>query len=263
MAGLSLPPRTYEFVVVDDGSTPLLQKKLGEALRPFGARLLCRPKNTGFARAVNRGAAACSGRYLCLVNNDLVFPKKDWLGAMLGAMEKPRVGVVGARLLYPNGCLQHAGIIYQPRLRRFDHEYRYRPGNYPPALDVTEVLGVTGALMLVERGLWNKLCGMDEKFFLSWEDVDFSLRTWAAGRRVIYTGQAFAVHPEGFTRADKKAAARVFWAKKAKESKERFWQKWRREFSVSGWPDPGAGAKTRISRLQAAHWLKVLKKSRG
>jgi len=197
-----------------------------------------------------------------LVNNDLVFPKKDWLGAMLRAMEKPQVGVVGARLLYPGGRLQHAGIIYQPRARRFDHEYRHRPGNYPPALGVTEVLGVTGALMLVEKGLWNKLGGMDEKFFLSWEDVDFSLRVWAAGRRVIYTGKAFAVHPEGFTRADKKAAARVFWAKKAKESKQWFWRKWRREFSVSGWPDPGKGAKTGISRLQAAHWLKILKKRR-
>ncbi len=260
---MSLPPGTCEYLVVDDGSSPQLQKKLGNALRPFGARLLCQPKNTGFARAVNRGAAACRGRYLCLVNNDLVFPKKDWLGAMLAAMEKTGAGVVGARLLYPDGRLQHAGIIYLPCLRRFDHEYRYRPGNYPPALGVTEVLGVTGALMLVERGLWNKLSGMDEKFFLSWEDVDFSLRTWAAGRRVIYTGQAFAVHPEGFTRADKKAAARVFWAQKAKESKERFWRKWHREFSVSGWPDPaGAGAKTGISRLQAAHWRKVLKKSR-
>src|SRR5690554_4743593 len=261
-AGLSLPAHAFEFVVVDDGSPPPLQEKLAKALRPFNGRLLRQKKNTGFAHAVNSGAAAARGKYLCLVNNDLVFPRKPWLAAMLKEIEKPGAGVVGARLLYPSGRLQHAGIVYLPRARRFDHEYRHRPGNYPPALETTEVLGVTGALMLVEKGFWNKLGGMDEQFFLSWEDVDFSLRVWAAGRRVIYTGKAFAVHPEGFTRADKKAAARVFWAKKAKESKQWFWRKWRREFSVSGWPDPGKGAKTGISRLQAAHWLKILKKRR-
>ncbi|HHU82328.1 MAG TPA: glycosyltransferase family 2 protein [Firmicutes bacterium] len=258
-AGLSLPVHAFEYVVVDDGSPPPLQEKLAKALRPFNGRLLRWKKNTGFAHAVNSGAAVARGRYLCLVNNDLVFPRKPWLAAMLKEIEKPGAGVVGARLLYPSGRLQHAGIVYLPRARRFDHEYRHRPGNYPPALETTEVLGVTGALMLVEKGFWNKLGGMDEQFFLSWEDVDFSLRTWAAGRRVLYTGQAYAVHPEGSTRANRKAASWAFWHKMDRETKARFWRKWGGRFFTAGWPDPETGGKPRFSRLQADYWCKVLR----
>lgn len=73
-AGLSLPAHAFEFVVVDDGSPPPLQEELAKALRPFNGRLLRQKKNTGFAHAVNSGAAVARGRYLCLVNNDLVFP---------------------------------------------------------------------------------------------------------------------------------------------------------------------------------------------
>ena len=113
-AGLSLPAHAFEFVVVDDGSPPPLQEKLAQALKPFNGRLLRQKRNTGFAHAVNSGAAVARGRYLCLVNNDLVFPRKPWLAAMLKEMEKPGVGVVGTRLLYPSGHLQHAGIVYLP-----------------------------------------------------------------------------------------------------------------------------------------------------
>ena len=260
-AGLSLPAQAIENVVVDDGSPPPLQEEQATALRPFNGRLLRQKKNTGFAHAVNSGAAVARGQYLCLVNNDLVFPRKPWLAAMLREIEKPGVGVVGARLLYPSGRLQHASVVYLPRTRRFDHEYRHRPGNYPPALETTEVLGVTGALMLVEKGFWDKLGGMDEQFFLSWEDVDFSLRAWAAGRRVLYTGQAYAVHPEGTTRANRKAASWAFWHKMDRETKARFWRKWGR-FFTSGWPAPEAGGKLRFSRLQSAHWCKVLRKKK-
>ena len=173
---------------------------------------------------------------------------------MLKEIEKPGAGVVGARLLYPSGRLQHAGIVYLPRARRFDHEYRHRPGNYPPALETTEVLGVTGALMLVEKGFWDKLGGMDEQFFLSWEDVDFSLRAWAAGRRVLYTGQAYAVHPEGTTRANRKAASGLSgtrWTGRPKRVLAEMGQAF-----TSGWPDR-SGGKIRFSRLQSAHWCKV------
>ena len=238
-------------------AAPPLQEKLAKALRPFNGRLLRWKKNTGFAHAVNSGAAVARGRYLCLVNNDLVFPRKPWLAAMLKEIEKPGAGVVGARLLYPSGRLQHAGIVYLPRARRFDHEYRHRPATARRRW-TTEVLGLP-ALMLVEKGFWNKLGGMDEQFFLSWEDVDFSLRTWAAGRRVLYTGQAYAVHPEGSTRANRKAASWAFWHKMDRETKARFWRKWGGRFFTAGWPDPETGGKPRFSRLQADYWCKVLR----
>ncbi|NLZ44109.1 MAG: glycosyltransferase family 2 protein [Clostridia bacterium] len=251
-----------EIIVVDDGSPPELQRDLRRRLRPYPVRLLLKEKNTGFAATVNMGAARSKGDYLCLVNSDVLFPQKYWLDPLLREARKPRTGVVGARLLYPDGRIQHGGVIYLPAQRTFDHEYRYRPGNYVPALRRGEALAVTGALMLVNKGLWERMGGMDERFFIALEDVDFSLRVWEEGWRVIYAGDVMAVHHEGLTRGRGPADKNPFWFAKERESIERFSRKWRGRFApfrVTG----GAGSRREddggrsLSRVQALRWQKI------
>lgn len=248
----------YEIIVVDDGSPPETQRSLEEILRPFSAKLIIERINRGFSVTVNKGAACSRGSYLCLVNNDVIFPQANWLGLLLTAAEKTKAGVVGARLLYPDGRIQHGGIYYQAAQQRFDHEYRYKPGDFPPALETRGTLGVTGALMLIDRRLWDKIGGMDERFFLSWEDVDFCLRAWKAGWSVVYTGQAFAVHPEGFTRANKKEKNRSVWKTKEKETKKLFFSKWRKELSLLHGCELTGNLS--ISQIQAACWRRIIRR---
>ena len=259
----SVPPALYnrEIIVVDDGSPPGLQEKLRRRLHPYPVRLFLKEKNTGFAATVNTGAAGSKGDYLCLVNSDVFFPWKNWLDPMLREARRSRVGVVGARLLYPDGRIQHGGVIYLPARRVFDHEYRFRPGNYPPALRRGEALAVTGALMLVNKGLWERMGGMDERFFIALEDVDFSLRVWEEGWRVIYAGDAVAVHHEGYTRGRNPADKDPFWYRKEVESIAKFSRKWRGRFAplqvAGGARSTGKDGEESVSRIQALRWQKI------
>lgn len=214
----------YEIIVVDDGSPPEIQQGLQEVIRPYGAKLVTLPNNSGFSATVNRGVAESKGGFICLLNNDVTLVQRNWLDLMMADALRTRVGVVGPRLLYPDGLIQHGGLIYVPSTGIFDHEYRLLPGNHPPANRSREVLGVTGALMLINRRLWDTLRGMDERFFVGMEDVDLSLRTWEKGWRIYYTGGAYAIHPEGTTRAHN-----PYWRAKAAESGLRFQQKWQRK----------------------------------
>lgn len=249
---------SFEVIIVDDGSSRELQKQLKEALSPYPVSLITKRENEGFSRTVNIGGAAGRGDYLCLVNNDIVFFQRNWLDLMLKEVKKPGVGVVGARLLYPDGRIQHGGIYYLPKSRSFDHEYRYKPGNYPPALKSREVLGVTGALMLIDRLLWKKLGGMDEQYFIALEDVDFSLRTWAEGRKVVYAGEVVAFHHEGLTRGNNFSNKNPFWLEKEMEGMKKFFRKWQGKLSsLSIMERTGSRSENlSLSQWQAKQWEK-------
>lgn len=153
-----------EVVLVDDGSSPEVQARLTEIAAAHGCQLILKPDNTGFAKTVNIGTQKARGAYLVLVNNDIIFIDRHWLRALVTEASRGRNGVVGARLLYPDRRIQHAGVYYLPEARCFDHLYRHKPGSFPPALQTREVLAVTGALMLVRRETWDKLGGMAEEF---------------------------------------------------------------------------------------------------
>lgn len=254
----SVPSALYsvETILVDDGSSPEIQQQLREAVRIFPVQLITQPQNSGFSKTVNRGVAASRGRYVCLLNNDVTFTQKNWLDIMMSDSQRAGAGIIGPRLLYPDGTIQHGGIIFVPETGGFDHEYRHLPGNYPPALRTREVLGVTGALMLVKRELWNILGGMDERFFVGMEDIDFSLRAWEEGWRIYYSGAAVAIHPEGFTRGND-----PYWRNKGLESGHQFYLKWHRKLIAMRRNQTALNGQPRhlsISESQAAQWRKII-----
>lgn len=186
-----------EVVVVDDASadrTPELLAGYGERIR--AVRL---EENAGFATACNRGAAAAAGERLLFLNNDTE-PRPGWLTALRRYAEAhPGSTVVGAKLLYPTGAVQHAGVVFgqdgYPH-----HLYAGFPGEHPAVSHPRRLQAVTGACMLVERTAFEEAGGFDPAFHNSLEDVDLCLRIGAAGGEIHYCDEAVLVHLESASR---------------------------------------------------------------
>lgn len=193
----TVPPGLAEIIVVDNGSTDGAPDFLSGEARAGRIVFIRAGRNLGFARACNLGAAKAGGKYLLFLNNDTI-PTPGWLEAMLEAAALPNVGVVGAKLLYPDGTVQHAGIVF---LRgRPEHIHRGAPadaaacGGRRRDFDM-----VTGACLLIPKDLFFAVGGFDETFLNSYEDVDLCLRVRALGRRVVCEPSAVVYHLEGQT----------------------------------------------------------------
>jgi GT2 family glycosyltransferase len=186
-----------EIIVVDNASSD----ETPEMLREFPwVRVIRNEQNRGFAGANNQGAAAARGDFLVLLNNDIV-AHPGWLASMINVAKGPRVGAVGARLLFPDGTIQHAGVRFdQVRVGTAGfvaiHDmYRY-PGDYPEACGLFDLQAVTGACLLTPRAVYQRLGGLDEAFWNGYEDVDYCLRVRADDLRVVYDGEASLTHFE-------------------------------------------------------------------
>ncbi len=193
-----------ELLLVDNGSTEAAALDLLARLsqRP-GVRVLRRPGAFNFAALNNEAASHAEGHVLVLLNNDIEVLQPDWLGEMVSHALQPDVGAVGARLLYPDGTLQHGGILLGPA-GEATHVARGTPrdaagydGHLAYAHDFS---AVTGACLAVRREVFAAVGGMNEDLAVTWNDIDFCLRVRAAGLRVVWTPHAVLMHREGSTR---------------------------------------------------------------
>lgn len=186
-----------EVIVVDNASSDETPAMLAEF--PW-VRVIRNEENRGFSGANNQGAAAARGRFLVLLNNDTE-GHAGWLARMLRVAAQPDVGAVGARLLFPDGTLQHAGVVMAPNpygTASFTalHDMYRMPGNYAPAHAVRDVQVVTGACLVTPRALYTELGGLDENYWNGYEDVDYCLKVREKGLRVVYDGTASLTHFE-------------------------------------------------------------------
>ena len=183
--------------VIDEGTDAVVERGLrsiaGDALTvvTYG-----RPFN--FAEKINVGVAASSGDYVLLLNDDTELLNPGSLQEMVGLAQDRSVGMVGAKLLFEDGRLQHGGHVYH---RGFiSHALLGWPGDHPGpyrALAVErECSGVTAAAALLRRDVFDEVGGMNEAFAVNYNDVDFSLRVRASGRRIIWTPHASWYHFE-------------------------------------------------------------------
>lgn len=132
--------------------------------------------------------------WLLLINPDTE-PQPGFLREMLFEGLNKRVGIVGCRLDYPDGRLQHAGVTWGPDNRpRYLGEWLSR---HPDLIESYDCDAVSGACMLVRRQVWDALGGFDEDFVNGYEDVDLCTRAWVAGWRVRYCGRSRVVHHHG------------------------------------------------------------------
>lgn len=168
-------------------------------------RICVHPYNKPFnyAELNNFALAHAQGEILTLLNNDIEIISDAWLSELVRHTLRPEIGVVGAKLLYPDGIVQHAGVIIGiGGVAGHGHKYitDTDPGYCHRAVLVQNVSAVTGACMCVRREIYEKVGGLDENLAVAFNDVDFCLKVRDAGYRNLYTPYAKLIHHESISR---------------------------------------------------------------
>lgn len=198
------PAEVVDVLLVDDGSPAQHQvDAIGNLVAEYDAELHRKKENSGFSKTVNVGLdlARDEGRDAILVNADIEFQAAGWVEAMVAqkdTKDEP-AWVVGARLLYPNGLIQHGGVYFSFLHRYFDHAFKHAPQDLAEA-NVPRVCPVTGALQFIRHASLEEVGLYDERFTMGFEDVDYCLRVWQHGRDCIYQPAVWAVHHESMFR---------------------------------------------------------------
>lgn len=191
------PPRAaFEVIVVDDASPDDSLAKLEQI---GGIRVHARSRNGGFIAACTDGAALARGDYLVFLNNDTV-PQPGWLDALLDTFEQhPNTGLVGAKLVYPDGRLQEAGGVVFADGSGWNYGRNDSPDDCRYAY-VRDADYCSGAAIAIPRTLFARLGGLDARYAPAYyEDTDLAFAVRAAGLRVCYQPAAVVVHDEGAT----------------------------------------------------------------
>lgn len=195
----------FEVVVIDnDSKDPDTLEFLRQIAARPRIRLLRFPGEFNFAGSNNFGVDKVDTDFVALLNNDLSVITPDWLTEMISQGLRDGIGAVGARLLYPDGRIQHAGVILgaggiageaHKGLLRNNHGYFSR------ALLAQELSAVTGACIVVRRQIYLELGGLDaEHLKVAFNDIDFCLRLRERGYRIVYTPYAEFHHHESASR---------------------------------------------------------------
>jgi ADP-heptose:LPS heptosyltransferase/GT2 family glycosyltransferase len=158
-----------------------------------------------WSRHNNVAAHAATGDYLLFLNDDIEIIEPGWLRALVGEAQRSEVGAVGARLLYPDGTVQHAGMfLMRPWIARhaFRGKHRDDLGYFGLARTQRNVTGLTGACLMTRRDLFWQLGGFDEAHDITNNDLDFCLKVRREGLLCVYTPAATLIHHEQATRTE-------------------------------------------------------------
>lgn len=229
----------YEVVIVDNRSEEVLTREFFKEVESKGVKILKYDKPFHFGKLYNWAAKKVDGEYMLVLNNDVQVLNDGWLESMLEWCQLPEVGSVGARLYYPDGRIQHAGVIVGAG-GAAAHSHRLLDGDtfgYEGCVvNVRNYLAVTGACMMVERKLFLDMGGFDEQFDPAYQDVDFGIRLYdEKGLFNVYTPYAELIHYESITRLDSKNREKL---EKDTVNAEKLKKKWSQYIFEMGGNDP-------------------------
>ena len=233
-----------ELIVVDNRSRDPAALEYLDSLHGLSTaravvRVLRHDAPFNYSAINNRAVAQATGELVCLLNNDTEVIAPDWLREMAGHLAQPGVGVVGAKLLYPDGQVQHAGDVVGPggcanhlhaRIGRDD------PGYCSRALVAQELSAVTAACLLTRRDVYRAVGGLDQRWLrVAFNDVDFCLKVRRQGLRVVWTPHALLYHHESVSRGTDRG-----WRRTLRAESEVFVmrRRWRREMSNDPFYNP-------------------------
>lgn len=191
--------KAFEVLVLDRHTMP---PPIEKALTGWGARRVTYDQPFNWSRVNNLGAAQATGEHLLFVNDDTEVINADWLDAMLEYSQQRLIGAVGAKLLFPDGGVQHVGVTVLDG--KPGHPFYGYPGHhagyFARNLLAHNCAAVTGACLMTRAEVFREIGGFDEGFPLNYNDVDYCLRVRKKGYRVVYTPHARLHHHEAVSK---------------------------------------------------------------
>lgn len=245
----------YEIVLVENNSEDQetfayyenLPERVAAASGGKGvARVEWWPGEFNYSQIINFGVKHAKGDYLLLLNNDTEVISPGFIEEMMGYLQRPDAGVVGAKLYFADHLVQHAGIVVGVRgaLAHADQDFSAkREGYLARAVRPGNFSAVTGACQMVRRDVFEQVGGYNEEFAVGFNDADFCLRVWEAGYRTIFTPYAELYHYEFTSRGREEANEEKL--RRWKREQALFMQRWP-EFFLSGdpWLGPNLSAES-------------------
>ncbi len=194
----------YEVILIDNGSSEPETLQYYQQLRTNPKiKIVDYNQPFNWSAANNLGARHATGDFFLFLNNDVEILTADWLEEMVRWAELDDTGVVGAKLLFPGGTIQHANVTLGLGFagHYFSDAADDHMGMYGSVDWYRDYMAVTGACMMMRRGVYAEVCGFDEDYILAFSDVLICVQLWRKGYRTIYTPFARLTHHEGKTRA--------------------------------------------------------------
>lgn len=204
----------FEIILIDNGSRePAALEYLASSVRDPRTRVVRCDEEFNYSRLSNFGVEKSEAEFVVLMNNDVEVIAPDWLEEMMSHGIQPEVGAVGARLLYPDGRVQQAGVILGAGVHGVA-EVAHRgiaqndPGYFSRAILAQELSAIGAACMLVRRKVYLEAGGLDGKHLkVAFNDIDFCLKLRVRGFRILYTPYAELYHREHASRGSEYTAA--------------------------------------------------------
>ncbi|OYX88781.1 MAG: hypothetical protein B7Y75_00130 [Azorhizobium sp. 35-67-5] len=221
--------RDFEIVIVDNGSVMPETFALFEEIKAiWPATQVVRDDGAfNYPRICNAGVAAARGEMICLLNNDIEVVEAEWLDEMVALASTPRTGIVGAKLLFPDRTLQHAGVVvglFRYAAHGFSHAAEDLPGPFGRLASRVNVSAVTGACLMISRACWDRIGPLDaERFAEDCNDIDLCLRARRAGYEVVWTPFACLIHHESASRGRRRTKAHRERLKAQRRRMEALW----------------------------------------
>jgi GT2 family glycosyltransferase len=222
-----------EIIAVDNGSK---EQRTLQLFEKYALHVVPFPDEFNWSAMNNAGARAAAGEVLLFLNNDTDVMEPGWLKELAGHAMRREVGAVGAKLLFADGTVQHAGIwlgpgIFARHLLRLSDD---RDEGYLGQLSLTRNLSaVTGACMAMRRQVFDEVGGFDESFPVSYSDIDLCLKLRQRGYRVVWTPHAKLLHLESASRG----SGEWRWRKEEADL-ARFRERWGKEMDEDPFFNP-------------------------
>ena len=220
-----------EIIIIDNASTD----GTADYVRSLGrnVHLIQNTKNETYAHSNNQGAAIAKGKFLIFLNND-TFPFAGWLESFANEFDDhEKTAIQGAKLIYENGTIQHAGLVFGSRPGRSSepyHAYLTADPSMPFVNHRRKVQFVTGACLAIRKEIFEKINGFDEGYIFGWEDTDLCMKVNNEGYDVVYNPGAVLYHYESITKKIRKDAGEDVLSQdtpKEVKNRERFFRKWK------------------------------------